>query len=165
MTSAEKIIEEIKKVPNGCYVRVGYKTTTKLAKEFKDTNNIEKLVITSFRTGVAYKNISKVKEALEAKKDQPKRKYTCNWHWLEGLENKIKYNEKTEKYYLTVATVDESHSNTEKVYFVNGVMKEHLDDEDIKMLPPKKENSKPYEEPPVKDISFDNIISINGCAI
>lgn len=117
--NTNKIINLIKDIKNGTFVRVAFTSTVPLKAKFKNTGIIiKKKTVTTGRVGVNYFNIKSVK-------DLPKtasRNYTNNYKWI--IPNKIKYNTNTDNYYLSLATVP-MYSNTYVTYEIinNGISK------------------------------------------
>lgn len=105
----ENILNTIK---NGTFVRIGYTTEVPLRAKFKNSNiTIKKIVITTGRLGVNYKNISKVTTNTQTSNINR----VNNYIWV--LKNKLKFNTNTNKYYLPVATIP-TGSNTQVQYVI-----------------------------------------------
>ena len=83
------IVEKIKSLKHGTFVRIKYRTEVKPSARFKDLK-IEKIVEATVRVGVSYSNLSAVKErrATEAKPMNPS--HVQWWRWCEGCRNIMK---------------------------------------------------------------------------
>jgi len=84
----ETIIEKIKSIPGGRFFRVRYISKVKMAADaLKEGITIFKIVDTTTRTGVKYKNIEGV---TLSENYTPKE---TNWEWV--VKDRIKHNTKT----------------------------------------------------------------------
>lgn len=99
-TKYSEIFSIVEKIKNGTCVRIGYKVDVPVYKKF-DNITIKKIVVLTGRLGVKYKNIKTVKERVAANSAKSAINKN-NYEWI--IENKIKYNKNTDKYYLSVAT-------------------------------------------------------------
>lgn len=109
----ETIKNAVNTTKNGTCVRLGYVTEVPIKTKYKDDLNVRKLVATTGRLGVEYKNIKSVKERLTSQVAKSVR--VNNFSWV--IRNKLKYNSNTDKYYLSVASFPKG-SNTKSVYEV-----------------------------------------------
>ena len=107
----EAIIKRVREIPAGRFFRVRYTTKVKLKAEYeKQGYSILKVVDTTTRTGVKYKNIAGVKLNDYPDEYEPKK---TNWEWV--VKDRIKHNTKTGKDYLVIAPISRG-SNTVKSY-------------------------------------------------
>lgn len=96
--SKESIMEVVKRISKGTVFRIGYRTEVPVKAEFKKMGIwVEKLTEETVRTGVAYKNITAVKE--QQKETSPTRK--INREWI--IKNTVSHIENTGKDYLHIA--------------------------------------------------------------
>jgi hypothetical protein len=103
----EAIIKRVSEIPAGRFFRVRYTTKVKLKAEYeKQGYSILKIVDTTTRTGVKYKNIAGVKLNDYPDEYEPKK---TNWEWV--VKDRIKHNTNTGKDYLVVAPISNG-SNT-----------------------------------------------------
>ena len=103
----EQIIKKVSEIPAGRFFRVRYTTKVKLKAEYeKQGYTILKLVDTTTRTGVKYKNIAGVKLNDYPDEYEPKK---TNWEWV--VKDRVKHNTNTGKDYLVVAPISKG-SNT-----------------------------------------------------
>jgi hypothetical protein len=167
MLSRSQIIDAAKGVRNGTIARVTYKTQLPVKSEFKKEGyNVFKIVQTSGRLGVNYHNIANVIARKNEMGDVEPIKRANNYEWV--VENKVKYNNKTQKHYLVLANFNKGH-HTKSLYIVY-----HNDDMVILTREQFEDNpemrnliinshwtpSKTGGE--VRNISFENIIAINN---
>ena len=107
----EAIIKRVSEIPAGRFFRVRYTTKVKLKAEYeKQGYSILKIVDTTTRTGVKYKNIAGVKLNDYPDEYEPK---NTNWEWV--VKDRIKHNTKTGKDYLVIAPISKG-SNTKVEY-------------------------------------------------
>ena len=107
----EAIIKKISEIPAGRFFRVRYITKVKVKAEYeKQGITIFKIVDTTTRTGVKYKNIAGVKLNDYPDEYEPKK---TNWEWV--VKDRIKHNTNTGKDYLVIAPIGKG-SNTHVEY-------------------------------------------------
>ena len=107
----EAIIKKISEIPAGRFFRVRYITKVKVKAEYeKQGITIFKIVDTTTRTGVKYKNIARVKPNDYPDEYEPKK---TNWEWV--VKDRIKHNTNTGKDYLVIAPISRG-SNTKVEY-------------------------------------------------
>lgn len=119
----EKIKKELETISKEEVFELEYCKPIPLLKKFQDSNmTFYKITKMKCRTGVSYAELPKLQELKESSADNPKRQYTNNYEYI--LENKLKYNRKTEKYYLQVVPTNEPDCfNTVYRVFENGGLK------------------------------------------
>ena len=109
------LVEAVNKTGNGRICRIGYRTELPVKAEYKKQGmSITKFTERSVRIGVKYSNIESVKQRLV---DRIKATVVKTDNYLWRIPNKIKYNTKTEKTYLQVATLNKHH-HTHKKYLI-----------------------------------------------
>ena len=107
----ETIIKKVSEIPAGRFFRVRYITKVKVKAEYeKQGISIFKIVDTTTRTGVKYKNIAGVKLNDYPDDKEPKK---TTWEWV--VKDRIKHNTKTGKDYLVIAPIGKG-SNTRVEY-------------------------------------------------
>jgi hypothetical protein len=110
----EAIIKRVSEIPAGRFFRVRYITKVKVKAEYeKQGISIFKIVDTTTRTGVKYKNISGVKLNDYPDEYEPKK---TNWEWV--VKDRIKHNTKTGKDYIVIAPIGKG-SNTRVEYVLS----------------------------------------------
>ena len=110
----EQIIDEVKPIKNGTYVRIGYRSELPVRAELKKQGyQAYKVVETTVRLGVNYGKIASV-VARKSEKDGRKKISTSNYSWV--IKNKVRYNKNTGKDYLYVANVNGKGANTKELY-------------------------------------------------
>lgn len=159
----EQIISATKAIRGGSIARITYKTEVPIKSEFKKQGyKIIKIVETSVRFGVNYHNIASVierKSNLEYVPTLRKNNYT----WV--VKNRIKHNDQTNKDYLVVATLPVGH-NTKVKYLIEGTFVGTIDmgdsiDSHYQHIVLDSYFKKSSEMREIKNISFENIITIN----
>ena len=156
----EDIKNYIEAVPNGQMIRVMYETKLPVKAAFKKQGiEVTKVTETTFRTGVDYDNMASTKEFIESKENYEKQQRSY-YSWI--IENKIRYHEGKDKYYLHVATVPE-HSNTKTSFIltIDGESTFGVEKATIKEFVQDSYWNKPVSSgSSVRDISFENILMI-----
>lgn len=151
----EAIIKKVSDIPAGRFFRVRYITKVKVKAEYeKQGISIFKIVDTTTRTGVKYKNIAGVKLNDYPDEYEPKK---TNWEWV--VKDRIKHNTKTGKDYLVIAPIGKG-SNT-KVEYV-------LTDNEGSAVRTKEEISsyvissywKDGEKPAVMNVTLENVLLV-----
>lgn len=113
------IIEKVRSLRHGAFVRIKYRTDVKPSAKFKDCK-IEKIVETTVRVGVSYSNLSAVKERRESESYVVKQKPVQWWKWSDGYRNVIKEKiSDPSQRYVTFATVP-SGGNTKVCWYIDG---------------------------------------------
>lgn len=99
------IIEKIKSLKRGTFVRIKYRTEVKPSAKFKD-HKIEKVVEATVRVGVSYSNLSAVKERRATMPQPTTSTHVQWWRWCDGYRNvmKEKISDSSQKY-ITFATI------------------------------------------------------------
>ena len=148
------IVEKIKSLKHGTFVRIKYRTEVKPSARFKDLK-IEKIVEATVRVGVSYSNLSAVKErrATEAKPMNPS--HVQWWRWCEGCRNimKEKISDPSQRY-ITFATVPNG-GNIKVLWYVNG---KSASEEEVRAITIPSYWSKSSLD--VFDVKLENLISV-----
>lgn len=148
------IVEKIKSLKHGTFVRIKYRTEVKPSARFKDLK-IEKIVEATVRVGVSYSNLSAVKErrATEAKPMNPS--HVQWWRWCEGCRNimKEKISDPSQRY-ITFATIPNG-GNVKVLWYING--KSVPEDEVRAITIPSYWNKSNLD---VFDVKLENLISV-----
>ena len=148
------IVEKIKSLKRGTFVRIKYRTEVKPSARFKDLK-IEKIVEATVRVGVSYSNLSAVKErrATEAKPMNPS--HVQWWRWCEGCRNimKEKISDPSQRY-ITFATVPNG-GNVKVLWYING---KSVPEEEVRAITiPSYWNKSNLD---VFDVKLENLISV-----
>ena len=148
------IVEKIKSLKHGTFVRIKYRTEVKPSARFKDLK-IEKIVEATVRVGVSYSNLSAVKErrATEAKPMNPS--HVQWWRWCEGCRNimKEKISDPSQRY-ITFATVPNG-GNVKVLWYING---KSVPEEEVRAITiPSYWNKSNLD---VFDVKLENLISV-----
>lgn len=156
-----EIINVISGIPAGRFFRMSYTSELPVKAEHKNAGvKIHKITETTVRTGVSYNNIKAVQEYKATHEPKLTTPRANNYEWV--VENRIKYNTKTGKTYVVVATVP-SGSNKRCKYLISSpegtrvVEMEELNKELIIDSYWKKSGAPDV----VRTISVDHIIEIN----
>lgn len=153
----EAIIKRVSEIPAGRFFRVRYTTKVKLKAEYeKQGYSILKIVDTTTRTGVKYKNIAGVKLNDYPDEYEPKK---TNWEWV--VKDRIKHNTKTGKDYLVIAPISKG-SNTVKSYVLTtpeGVSNT-IPECDVKNTYTVPSYWKDGDKPAVMNITLENILLV-----
>mgnify|MGYP003302226491 CR=1 FL=1 len=153
----ESVRRIVSNIPAGRFFRIAYKTQVPIKKEYKDEITILKITEMTTRTGVSYASVS----------DNYTETYENIHPYRPGrwdIFRKLKYHNKTGKYYLVVAPIKKG-SNVNTYYQVNykGVMHLVADLTDMfedYVRPSYFKKSKTGGK--VINIQVDNLLSING---
>ena len=148
------IVEKIKSLKRGTFVRIKYRTEVKPSARFKDLK-IEKIVEATVRVGVSYSNLSAVKErrATETKPMNPS--HVQWWRWCEGYRNimKEKISDPSQRY-ITFATVPNG-GNIKVLWYING---KSVPEEEVRAITiPSYWNKSNLD---VFDVKLENLISV-----
>ena len=108
------IIETIKNIVAGRFIRVGSTSQMKIKAAYKNSVSIVKVTERTVRIGLNYANIAAVK-AVEAQRTEPKKERIDNNVW--EVEGRIAFNTNTNKRSLRIYTVNK-HSNTKSRYII-----------------------------------------------
>ncbi len=151
-----QLIEKIKSIPGGRFFRVRYMTKVKMtAESLQKGLTIIKIVETTTRTGVKYKNIAGVVPNEYPDSYVPKE---TNWEWV--IPQRVKHNNKTGKDYLVIAPIEKGH-NTHVSYV--------LTDADGNSRIITKEEAKEYsvssywrdgDKPAVMNVTLENVLLV-----
>ena len=148
------IVEKIKSLKRGTFVRIKYRTEVKPSARFKDLK-IEKIVEATVRVGVSYSNLSAVKErrATEAKPVNPS--HVQWWRWCEGCRNimKEKISDPSQRY-ITFATIPNG-GNVKVLWYING---KSVPEEEVRAITIPSYWNKPNLD--VFDVKLENLISV-----
>lgn len=153
----EAIIKRVSEIPAGRFFRVRYTTKVKLKAEYeKQGYSILKIVDTTTRTGVKYKNIAGVKLNDYPDEYEPKK---TNWEWV--VKDRIKHNTKTGKDYLVIAPISKG-SNTVKSYVLttpSGVSNT-IPECDVKNTYTVESYWKNGNKPAVMNVTLENVLLV-----
>lgn len=148
------IIEKVKSLKHGTFVRVKYRTEVKPAARFKDFK-IEKIVEATVRVGVSYSNLSAVKERRSAEVKPANPSHVQWWRWCEGYRNimKEKISDPSQRY-ITFATIPNG-GNVKVLWYING---KSASEEEVRAITiPSYWNKTNLD---VFDVKLENLISI-----
>ena len=148
------IVEKIKSLKHGAFVRVKYRTDVQPSAKFKG-HKIEKIVETTVRVGVSYSNLSAVKERRASEPYTIKQKPVQWWKWSDGYRNVIKekISDPSQKY-VTFATVP-SGGNTKVYWYIDG---KSVSEEEVRAITVPSYWHKANLD--VFDVKLENLISI-----
>lgn len=148
------IIEKVKSLKHGTFVRVKYRTEVKPAAKFKDLK-IEKIVEATVRVGVSYSNLSAVKERRSAEVKPANPSHVQWWRWSDGHKNiiKEKISDPSQKY-VTLATVPKG-GNTMIRWYIDG---KSASEEEVRAITIPSYWNKPNLD--VFDVKLENLISV-----
>ena len=153
----EAIIKRVSEIPAGRFFRVRYTTKVKLKAEYeKQGYSILKIVDTTTRTGVKYKNIAGVKLNDYPDEYEPKK---TNWEWV--VKDRIKHNTKTGKDYLVIAPISKG-SNTVKSYVLTtpeGVSNT-IPECDVKNTYAVASYWKTGDKPVIMNVTLENVLTV-----
>lgn len=153
----EQIIKKVSEIPAGRFFRVRYTTKVKLKAEYENKGySILKIVDTTTRTGVKYKNIAGVKPNDYPDEYEPKK---TNWEWV--VKDRIKHNTKTGKDYLVIAPISKG-SNTVKSYVLTtpeGVSNT-IPECDVKNTYTVASYWRDGEKPAVMNVTLENVLMV-----
>ena len=152
----QAIIKKISEIPAGRFFRVRYITKVKVkAEQEKQGITLFKVVDTTTRTGVKYKNIAGVKLNDYPDEYEPKK---TNWEWV--VKDRIKHNTKTGKDYIVIAPIGKG-SNTHVEYVLTdgeGVSSVRTKEEIIDYVIPS--YWKDGEKPSVMNVTLENVLMV-----
>ena len=148
------IIEKVKSLKHGAFVRVKYRTDVKPSAKFKDCK-IEKIVEATVRVGVSYSNLSAVKERRLAEVKSASPSHVQWWKWCEGYRNimKEKISDPSQKY-ITFATIPNG-GNVKVSWYING---KSASEEEVRAITIPSYWSKLNLD--VFDVKLENLISV-----
>lgn len=148
------IVEKIKSLKHGTFVRIKYRTDVKPSAKFK-YYRVEKVVEATVRVGVSYSNISAVKERKSAETKPTGPSHVQWWKWCEGYRNimKEKISDPSQKY-ITFATVPNG-GNVKILWYING---KSASEEEVRAITIPSYWSKSNLD--VFDVKLENLISI-----
>lgn len=153
--TTEQIIKKINSIPGGRFFRVRYISKVKLAADAeKEGISIIKIVDTTTRTGVKYKNIEKVAALIKGKEPTQKE---SNWEWI--VKDRIKHNTNTGKDYLVLAPISKgSHSNYTYVMTDGSGVTSVVDEEIVRMY-----TTASYwkeDKPAIMNVTLENVLLV-----
>ena len=148
------VVEKVKSLKHGAFVRIKYRTDVKPSAKFKDYK-IEKVVEVTVRVGVSYSDLSAVKERREMEARSSKPNHVQWWRWCEGYRNimKEKISDPSQKY-ITFATVPNG-GNIKIYWYING--KSATEEEVRSITVPSYWNKSNLD---VFDVKLENLISV-----
>ena len=148
------IVEKIKSLKHGTFVRIKYRTDVKPSAKFKDCR-VEKVVEATVRVGVSYSNISAVKERKSAETKPTGPSHVQWWKWCEGCRNimKEKISDPSQKY-ITFATIPNG-GNVKVFWYING---KSASEEEVRAITIPSYWNKPNFD--VFDVKLENLISV-----
>ena len=148
------IVEKIKSLKHGAFVRIKYRTEVKPSAKFKDYK-VEKVVEATVRVGVSYSNLSAVKERRLTEVKSAKPSHVQWWRWCEGYRNimKEKISDPSQRY-ITFATIPNG-GNVKVFWYING--KSSSEEEVRTITIPSYWNKSNLD---VFDVKFENLISV-----
>lgn len=158
MNKLEMMTKIVNQLKNGTFVRFGFETDVPIKAALKDDIKIKKTTFITARTGVAYKNLKRFKDSEQG----ITKKKANNYSWI--INNKIKYNSNTDKYYIQLATNKNANIKCFYQVYKNGKINVY---NTKKSLQEKfgeyciNSYFKEKEEPAVMSINIDNVIKIN----
>ena len=148
------IVEKIKSLKRGTFVRIKYRTEVKPSARFKDLK-IEKIVEATVRVGVSYSNLSAVKERRATEAKPMNTSHVQWWRWCEGCRNimKEKISDPSQRY-ITFATVPNG-GNIKVLWYING---KSVPEEEVRAITIPSYWNKPNLD--VFDVKLENLISV-----
>ena len=148
------IVEKIKSLKHGAFVRIKYRTEVKPSAKFKDLK-IEKIVEVTVRVGVSYSNLSAVKERRLAEVKPTNPSHVQWWRWCEGYRNimKEKISDPSQRY-ITFATIPNG-GNVKVLWYING---KSASEEEVRAITIPSYWSKSNLD--VFDVKLENLISV-----
>lgn len=151
----DQIIKKIKSIPGGRFFRVRYISKVKMtADALKDGITVFKIVDTTTRTGVQYKNIEGVEPATHSEDTEPR---TNNWEWV--VKDRIKHNTKTGKDYLVIAPIGNgSHTVTTYILTDNEGTTRVIDKEEAKLYAIASYWRE--EKPAIVNVTLENVLLV-----
>lgn len=158
-----KLTEQLEKVKNGAFMSVEYKSHLPLKAEFKNQGyevvKHSKIVV---RTGVAYSHLTSVieKKAKAEANPQPTVQRANNFSWI--VDNRIKFNSKTGKEYLTVAVIPNRKAISSVYEVITPDGKQLCDTFDKNLVIDSYWKDKDVD---VLTIATDNVLRINGVSV
>lgn len=148
------IVEKVKSLKHGTFVRIKYRTDVKPSAKFKDCK-IEKIVEATVRVGVSYSNLSAVKERRAIEPQSVKPTHIQWWRWCEGYRNimKEKISDPSQKY-ITFATIP-NRGNIKVYWYIDG---KSASEEEVRAITiPSYWNKSNLD---VFDVKLENLISV-----
>lgn len=148
------IVEKIKSLKRGTFVRIKYRTEVKPSARFKDLK-IEKIVEATVRVGVSYSNLSAVKERRATEAKPMNHSHVQWWRWCEGCRNimKEKISDPSQRY-ITFATIPNG-GNVKVLWYING---KSVPEEEVRAITIPSYWNKPNLD--VFDVKLENLISV-----
>lgn len=148
------IIEKVKSLRHGAFVRIKYRTDVKPSAKFKD-RKIEKVVEVTARVGVSYSNLSAVKERRAAETQRSKPTHIQWWKWCDGYRNimKEKISDPSQKY-ITFATIPNG-GNIKVYWYIDG---KSASEEEVRTITISSYWNKSNLD--VFDVKLENLISV-----
>lgn len=152
----DKLIEAIKAIPGGRFFRVRYMTKVKMnAESVKNGITIMKIVDTTTRTGVKYKNIAGV--VLNEYPDSyvPK---VSNWEWV--IPQRVKHNSKTGKDYLVIAPIAKGHNTRVSYVLTDGEGNSRIITKEEAMEYSIPSYWKDGDKPAIMNVTLENVLMV-----
>lgn len=151
----EAIIKKISEIPAGRFFRVRYISKVKVKAEYeKQGISIFKIVNTTTRTGVKYKNIKGVKLTDYPDEYEPKK---TNWEWV--VKDRVKHNTKTGKDYIVIAPISKgSNTQVEYVFTDNEGSAVRLKEEIVDFVIPS--YWRDGDKPAVMNVTLENVLLV-----
>ena len=152
----EKLLEAIKAIPGGRFFRVRYMTKVKMTAEaINDGITIMKIVDTTTRTGVKYRNIAGVIPNEYPDSYVPKE---TNWEWV--IPQRVKHNSKTGKDYLVIAPIAKGHNTHVSYVLTDGDGKSYIIDKDTAKKYSVASYWKDGEKPAIMNVTLENVLMV-----
>lgn len=148
------IIEKVRSLRHGTFVRIKYRTDVKPSAKFKDCK-IEKIVEATVRVGVSYSNLSAVKERRTTMSQSMTSTHAQWWRWCDGYRNimKEKISDPSQRY-ITFATIPNG-GNVRVYWYIDG---KPVSEEEVRAITiPSYWNKSNLD---VFDVKLENIISV-----
>lgn len=152
----QEIIKKIESIPGGRFFRVRYMTKVRMdAVSLKKGISIMKIVDTTTRTGVMYRNIAGVLPNDYPDSYVPKE---SNWEWV--IKNRIKHNTKTGKDYLVVAPIGKGSHTVVSYVLTDGDGNTRVIDKEEAMKYSVTSYWNKTEKPAVMNITLENVLLV-----
>lgn len=151
----EQIIKKVSEIPAGRFFRIRYISKMRIKSEFeKEGMTLFKIVDTTTRTGVKYKNIKDVKLTEYPDEYTPKK---TNWEWV--VRDRVKHNTNTGKNYLVVAPISKGSNTIVSYVLTTSEGVSNTVDENAARLYTVQSAWK-SEKPAIMNITLDNVLMV-----